>query len=143
MDRIGAVLLMVFGGFWIWQASRLALSSPEGGPGPGLLPTAMGVSILVLAALSFLRPEVERIGLPHVGRIALILVSLIGYALLLEELGYVIATALLLGFLLLAFAERRRWWQPVAAAVVSFATYYVFRILLQVPLPTDPLELVR
>jgi hypothetical protein len=50
---------------------------------------------------------------------------------------------LLLGFLLLAFAERRRWWQPVAAVVVSFATYYVFRILLQVPLPTDPLDLVR
>jgi putative tricarboxylic transport membrane protein len=143
MDRIGAVLLMVFGGFWIWQASRLAISSPEGGPGPGLLPTAMGVSVLVLAALNFLRPEVEQIALPHVGRIALILVSLIGYALLLEELGYVIATALLLGFLLLAFAERRRWWQPVAAVVVSFATYYVFRILLQVPLPTDPLDLVR
>jgi putative tricarboxylic transport membrane protein len=143
MDRIGAVLLMVFGGFWIWQAGRLAISSPEGGPGPGLLPTAMGISVVVLAALSFLRPEVERIALPHVGRIALILVSLIGYALLLEELGYLIATALLLGFLLLAFAERRRWWQPVAAVVVSFATYYVFRILLQVPLPTDPLDLVR
>ena len=143
MDRIGAVAMMAFGGFWIWQAGRLALRSPEGGPGPGLLPTAMGVLIITMAAISFLRPEVSRIELPYFRRIAIILASLIGYAVLLEPLGYVVATAILLGFLLLAFAEQRRWWQPISAVAVSFATYYVFRILLSVPLPPDPLDLIR
>ena len=143
MDRVGAVLLMVFGAFWIWQASRLSARTGDAGPGPAVLPTALGVMIVVLAVISFLRPEVGRIELPHFGRIAVILVSLIGYAIILEPLGYVVSTALLLGFLLVAFAERRRWWQPISAVAVSFATYYAFRILLAVPLPPDPLDLLR
>lgn len=144
MDRIGAVMLVVFGSFWVWQASRLAFSSPDGGtPGPGLLPTTLGVMIVVLAAISFLRPEVRRIDVPYFHRIAAILASLMGYAVLLEPLGYVVATTLLLGFLLVAFAERRQWWQPVSAFAVSFGTYYIFRILLSVPLPPDPLDLLR
>ena len=143
MDRIGAVGMMAFSGFWIWQGSRLALRTPEGTPGPGLLPTAMAVLIIAMAAISLLRPEVRHIELPYFRRIAIILASLVGYAVLLEPLGYVVSTAILLGFLLLAFAEQRRWWHPVSALAISFVTYYVFRILLAVPLPPDPLELVR
>ena len=143
MDRIGAVMLILFGAFWVWQASRLSARSADAGPGPGVLPTALGVIIIVLALISFFRPEVERIALPHLGRIAVILASLIGYALLLEPLGYVASTALLLAFLFIAFAEQRKLWQPVAAVALSFGTYYVFRILLSVPLPPDPLDLVR
>jgi putative tricarboxylic transport membrane protein len=143
MDRIGAGALLLFGGFWVWQAGRLSLSTPDGAPGPGLLPTALGVMILALAATSFLRPEIGRIELPYFRRIAVILASLIGYALLLEPLGYVAATTVLLAFLLVAFAERRRWWQPMSALAVSLGTYFVFRILLSVPLPPDPLDLLR
>jgi putative tricarboxylic transport membrane protein len=143
MDRVGAALLMAFGAFWLWQANSLAMVGRDGGPGPGLMPAALGALIVVLAAISFARPEVRRIEVPHVGRIGLILASLIGYALLLEPLGYVVATALLLALLLVAFAERRSWWQPASAVVVSVGTYYVFRILLAVPLPPDPLDLVR
>jgi len=86
---------------------------------------------------------VERIELPNIQRILIILATLAGYALLLNPLGYVIATALLLGVLLVAFAERKHWWQPVAAIGISLATYAIFRLLLSVPLPPDPLELVR
>ncbi len=143
MDRIGAVGMMAFAGFWIWQGSRLALRTPEGTPGPGLLPTAMGVLIVAMAAISFLRPEVRHVELPYFRRIAIILASLVGYAIQLEPLGYVVATALLLAFLLIAFADRRRWWQPLSALAISFATYFIFRILLSVPLPPDPLDLVR
>jgi putative tricarboxylic transport membrane protein len=143
MDRIGAVLLMAFGTFWIWHGSRIQARSVDAGPGPAVLPVALGVMIVVLAAVSFLRPEVPRIELAHFSRIALILAALVGYALLLEPLGYVVTTAALLAFLLIALAERRAWWQPVSAVAVSFATYYIFRILLQVPLPPDPLDLLR
>jgi putative tricarboxylic transport membrane protein len=143
LDRIGAVMLMVFGAFWVWHASRLTARSADAGPGPSVLPTALGVLMVVLAAISFVRPEIERIELPNLGRIALIFGSIVGYALLLEPLGYVVATAVLLAFLLVAFAERRAWWQPAAAVAISLGTYYVFRILLSVPLPPDPLDLLR
>ena len=141
MDRIGAVAMLLFGLFWAWMATGYAMQTRDGNPGPGLLPLALGVSIAVLAAVNFLRPDVRHLELPQFRRILLILGALVGYALLLELVGYVVATALLLGFLLIVLGERFRWWQPVAAVGVSLATYYVFRIVLGLPLPPGLLEL--
>jgi putative tricarboxylic transport membrane protein len=143
MDRIGAVAMLLFGVSWAWIGSGYPMSSRDGGPGAGVLPTALGVIIAALAAASFFRPDVDRIALPQLSRILVILGALVGYALLLDPLGYVIATALLLGVLLMAFAEKKHWWQPVAAVAISFGTYAIFRLFLTVPLPPDPLELVR
>ena len=143
MDRIGAVAMLLFGIFWAWVGSRYPMVSRDGGPGAGVLPTALGLIIAALALASFFRPEVERLELPHLGRILIILGALAAYALLLEPVGYVVATALLLGVLLMAFAERKHWWQPVAAVGISFFTYAIFRLMLSVPLPPDPLDLVR
>ena len=143
MDRIGAVAMFLFGVFWAWVGMRYPMVSRDGGPGAGVLPTALGVIIAALALASFFRPDVDRIALPQIGRILVILAALVGYALLLDPLGYVIATALLLGVLLMAFAEKKHWWQPVAAIAISFGTYAIFRLFLTVPLPPDPLELVR
>ena len=143
MDRIGAAAMLLFGLFWAWVGSGYSMTSRDGGPGAGVLPTALGIIIAALALASFFRPEVDRIALPQIGRILIILGALAAYAFLLEPVGYLIATALLLGVLLMAFAERRQWWQPVAAIAISFGTYAVFRLLLSVPLPPDPLELVR
>ncbi len=102
MDRIGAVAMFLFGVFWAWVGSGYSMTSRDGGPGAGVLPTALGVIIAALALASFFRPEVDRIKLPQFGRILIILGALAGYALLLEPLGYVVATALLLGVLLMA-----------------------------------------
>jgi putative tricarboxylic transport membrane protein len=142
MDRIGAVAMFLFGVFWAVVGSRYPMTSRDGGPGAGVLPTALGVIIAALALASFFRPEVERIKLPHIGRILIILGALAGYALLLNPLGYVITTALLLGVLLMSFAEKKHWWQPVVAIAIAFGTYAIFRLMLGVPLPPDPLELV-
>src|SRR5688572_1649275 len=120
MDRIGAVAMLLFGLVWVWIGSGYAMQSRDGGPGAGVLPTALGAIIAVLALISFFRPEVDRIELPNIRRILVILATLAGYALLLNPLGYLISTALLLGVLLMAFAERRHWWQPAAAIAVSF-----------------------
>ena len=141
MDRIGAIAMLLFGLFWSWMATGYAVQTRDGNPGPGLLPLALGVVIVVLAAVSFLRPEVRHIELPQFRRILLILGSLVVYALLLELVGYVVATALLVGFLLIVLGERFRWWQPVMAVGVSLATYYVFRVVLGLPLPPGLLEL--
>lgn len=141
MDRIGAVAMLLFGLFWAWMATGYAMQTRDGNPGPGLLPLALGVLIIVLALISFLRPDVRHIELPHLRRILLILGGLVVYALLLEFAGYVVATTLLLGFLLIVLGERFRWWQPVTAVGVALATYYVFRIVLGLPLPPGLLEL--
>ena len=141
MDRIGAVAMIAFGLFWAWMATGYAMQTRDGNPGPGLLPLFLGLAIVLLAAISFARPSIRHIELPQFRRILFILCSLIAYALVLELVGYVVATALVLGFLLVVLGERFRWWQPVTAIGVSLATYYVFRILLGLPLPPGLLEL--
>ena len=141
MDRIGAVAMLLFGLLWSWMATSYAMQTRDGNPGPGLLPLALGVMIVLLAAINFIRPDVRHIELPQFRRILFILGALIGYALVLELSGYVLATALLLAFLLIVLGERFRWWQPIAAGGVSLATYYVFRVLLGLPLPPGLLEL--
>jgi putative tricarboxylic transport membrane protein len=143
LDRIGAVVMMLFGAFWVVVGSGYSMQSRDGGPGPGVMPVALGVGVAILAAISFLRPEVRRIELPNLRRILIILAALVVYAVLLDPLGYVIATTLLLALLLIGFADRRHWWQPTAALAISVSTYAIFRLLLSVPLPPDPLELVR
>ena len=144
MDRIGAVLLFAFGAFMAYQANRLPMRDVmTGAMGPGFLPLVLGVGIAALAAVSFLRPEVERIAMPHVGRILLLLLALIGYAVGLDRLGYVVTTFAMLAIMFVALAERGRAWLVALAAVVTVGSYYVFRILLQVPLPPDPLDLWR
>lgn len=128
MDRIGALVRFVFGAVWVWIGIGYSRQSRDGGPRAGVLPTALGVIIMALAALGFARREARQIELPYLPRILLIFASLIAYAALLGPLGYVVSTALLLGALLLAFAERRHWWQPVAAVGVSFTPYALFRL---------------
>lgn len=143
MDRIFAAGLLLFGVFWAWQGSRLQMVAGDGGPGPGVLPTALGLLIAALAVVNLLRPELERVEFPNRRRVLLVLGSLIAYAALLEPLGYVLTTFLFLAVLLMALAERRRWWQPVSALAVSLGTYALFRLVLAVPLPPDPFDLVR
>lgn len=143
MDRYASAALALLGIWLAYQASQLPLRDLTAGPGPGFLPLIIGLAMAVLGGIGFLRPEIERIETPHLGRILIILASLIGYALLLEPLGYVATTLLMLGFLLWVLGEHRRELLMALAAVVTFGSYYVFRILLQVPLPPDPFDLWR
>ena len=67
-------------------------------------------------------------------RVVLTLAAIVGYTLLLESLGYILATLLLLGSLLVLL--RQRVVVTVAVAVVgAVGTYTLFHTWLKVPLP--------
>jgi putative tricarboxylic transport membrane protein len=72
-------------------------------------------------------------------RIALVLVSVVFYALLLGRLGFLITATLLLSILFAAFGVRRARILPLAA-VVTLAIHFAFYTLLRVPLPWGLLE---
>lgn len=143
MDRLGAALLFAFGLFWAYHASRLPMHEMSAAPGPGVLPLALGAGIAALSLVEILRPEVRRVEVPHLGRVLVILAALVAYALLLERLGFVATTFLVLAALFLAFAEHGRGWLLALSAAIAVGTYFAFRILLKVPLPPDPLDLWR
>lgn len=138
-----AAAFSLLGLFLTYQALRLPFRSLDGGPGPGLLPTGLGVLLLILAGFALVQSRHERVAFGNLRRIGIMVGSVALYAATLEWLGFVLATAIMVVALLLTFNERRR--APLAALGVAgtLATYALFSGALKVPLPADPWGLWR
>jgi len=116
-------------------------------PGPGFFPLVMGLvlgifSVLILVQAKKERTEPVRFWAPDANKrgIALTFLFILVYALLLERAGF-IATTILFFLLVSRFVCGHRWRTAVFFAVVtSFATYFVFSILIHAPLPVGIVE---
>jgi putative tricarboxylic transport membrane protein len=112
-------------------------------PGPGLMPFALGTILCLLALCKLvgetrsgnreegpiIKAQVHVGGRGDVGRIAGITLTLLIYALLLEVLGYIVTTFLVMAFLF-RFAGYRGW--PLIllyAAIIAGVTYFGFTYL--------------
>jgi hypothetical protein len=115
----------------------------ESQPGAGVYPTLVGALVLVsalgLGIESALRPPgrvVEWPSGPARRRVLAILLPTVGYVLLLPWLGHPLAATLLLLAVLNVMGMRKHWALKLAvAAAIGLASYYVFGVLLGVPLP--------
>jgi putative tricarboxylic transport membrane protein len=145
-DRIGAVLLLLFGVWFAAVALRNYKYWTATGPGSGFFPFWLGLAMAVLAALLLVRAARETEPgadwLPR-GRGAVrflgVLAGAVAFLVLMPWLGMAATTVLfLVGILRLL--ERHSWPASVAialaAAVVNWA---VFAWWLQVPFPTGVL----
>jgi putative tricarboxylic transport membrane protein len=140
-DRLsGALLLLVAVGVG-YESSKLPLGQLSL-PGPGFQPfwTSVVLGILSLALIVEASVHRSKAGqtlwpLPAaVGKAIAVMAALVGYALVLDRVGYLVATSLLLALLLVL--GRQRW--PIVAGVAlvsALASYWVFAVWLQVPLP--------
>jgi putative tricarboxylic transport membrane protein len=126
---------------------RLSLGSWRD-PGPGFVPLLSGVVLGSLACIHFIqstlrkRETTREIGqLPERWKtLIFIYLSLLAYVFLLEPLGFLPATFLLLIFLFRA-AEPRRWAVVIGeSAIVSLITYVIFDVLLKSQLPKGILD---
>jgi putative tricarboxylic transport membrane protein len=141
---IGALLLLGFGIGVGWEAWKLGIgtvSQPEAGFFPFWSGTALVLFTGVLAIKSLCRTETKSSGDRTFwqdiawGKILLVVVALLVYAFLLEPIGYLITTTLIMIFLFMAI-EPQRWYKAVAWSVaVSVLTYALFKVWLQVQLP--------
>jgi len=127
--------LFAFSLFVLWESLRVGLGTLNK-PGSGFLPFCAGV---ILASLSLmlvyqgwgLRKSQKPLSL----RVILALASLFVYSLVLETLGFMVATFLLVG-IFFRLGERRRWWVLLGMSVsVALLTYLIFGVLLQVYFP--------
>ncbi len=128
---LGGILLAIAG----W---RLDLGTSKL-PGPGFFPLLIACTMGGLGVWLFLRPGSEEKSVsPESSRwsaLAIALVSIFGYTMVLNELGYLVSTFALLT-VQLRWVEKQSWstalWTAVIASAVSLV---VFRVLLKVPLP--------
>jgi hypothetical protein len=121
--------------FVLWESLRAGLGTLHK-PGSGFFPFCAGV---VLAALSLmlvyqgwgLRKSQNPLSL----RVILSLASLFVYSLVLETLGFMVATFFLVG-IFFRLGERRRWWVLLGMSVsVALLSYLIFGVLLHVYFP--------
>jgi len=137
-DRWIGVLFALFSSYICVESVRLGLGSFQQ-PGPGFISfcaaVILGALSLALVFLAFFGRTIERETWHNQGQIVMVFLAILGFALLLEWLGFVLTAFLLIGFLLKA-VERRGWGFSVGVAlVVAGASYVVFDVWLSAQLP--------
>jgi len=119
----------------LWESLRLGLGTATE-PGPGFLPFCAG-AILAVLSLAFVYTGwgFRKSQQPHSRRVIVALVSVFVYSLVLNYLGFIIATFLLVA-ILFHLGEPRRWWVTLTmSALVTFVGYFFFGTMLQVFFP--------
>lgn len=137
-----AVVLVAVGLTVFWQTAGLARLDTGSDPGAAGYPRLVAGCLLVLAvAVGFQRgsgePAPSSAGALRVAGAVLLVV---GYALLLEPLGYLVATAGFLVGVMALMGLGRSWSLLVVPVVFGLGVYLLFATVFGVPLPRGPVE---
>jgi putative tricarboxylic transport membrane protein len=118
-------------------------------PGPGFFPLFGGLVLGIFSVILFLRSvlvkskPVDSKVKEETGKPLLLIYAVVGlvvYTFILEPVGYILSTFLLLVFFLKLFEQKRWWVEIVTAGIISSASYILFAVLLKSELPEGILE---
>ncbi|MGX9706813.1 tripartite tricarboxylate transporter TctB family protein [Laceyella tengchongensis] len=143
-DRYASVVFLLIGIFFIVESRAFSTAAYGSGVGPDLFPTCLGIIMVLLSIRLFYEtfkypPGNDKKAKLDWKRFGTLLIAAIGYALILEWIGYVLSTFL---FLLIGFQtmERGKWLKStVISALFSGGVYYAYVHVLQGTLPAFPL----
>lgn len=140
---------LVISGFWLVLSLSLAIESHRLGlstgnrPGPGFFPFGAAAAIGILAGFRLVKnfrrraaAEVaESAGSGEVHLVLAVIAGMVAYVFLLDVLGFLLCTFLLIGFYLKVVAARP--WRVSAsfAAAVALVSHLFFDVLLNAQLP--------
>ena len=138
-DVVVAALALALGAVAIFESAKLPLGTIRN-PGEGFFPWWTSVVIVLLALVLLTqaltsRPSANQQAPGRIAKVTALLLVLAAYTFLLDSLGYLLCTFLLVLFMLRA-TDTQRW--PVAlsmALLTAVGSYVVFAIWLSVPLP--------
>ncbi|MBI4246673.1 MAG: tripartite tricarboxylate transporter TctB family protein [Candidatus Rokubacteria bacterium] len=142
-DVVAAAAMLLFAAAATVESARLLPYGVVRNPGPGFFPWWLALTLGTLSLTRLVhsllpgRAGHEGAG-GQVGKVVALLAVLGVYALVLDLIGYPIATFLLVLFML-RVTERHRW--PLALGLALLAaggSYVVFAVWLSVPLPAGP-----
>jgi putative tricarboxylic transport membrane protein len=142
--------IMVFAGLICLESTKLSFGTP-GRPGPAFFPLGLGAALFLLSLIFVLKTALMRKGISDSARalwaglrwkqVPYTLAALLGYALLLDRLGYLICTWVLMTYLFWGKGAKRKGIAILGAMMVSVMSYMIFRGILKVRLPLGPLRL--
>ena len=110
-------------------------------PGPGLWPIVISAFMLTLAALLVMKsikmPAEKNVDVPMwnegTKRVYITMGILFAYTLVLEFLGFIIATTIMEAIFIQWFAKKKPWITAIISLVVTLVIYVVFQYVLNVP----------
>jgi putative tricarboxylic transport membrane protein len=137
-DIIGSLFCILLGGAVMIGSARLRLGTP-GEPQPGFFPFMAAVILFGLALILLIQALRGRGGktgaFGELWRPVILIIGLFVYSVVLDFLGYVLAT-LILSVVILRVLETKTWWKLAAVSLVlSIGTYLLFDRVLGVELP--------
>ena len=142
-ERVAACVLLSFGLIALEEARKLRFGSIAQ-PGPGFFPVVLAAAFCVVCVVLVVGAFRAHDGGPAPGerlgwsQIAATMAALFVYAFVLERVGFVAATFVLLLFLFKAL-QGQRWSVAVGGSLLSaLLTYLVFKVWLNVQLPAGP-----
>jgi putative tricarboxylic transport membrane protein len=139
LERINGLVVLCIGILILWQGKGLSFGSPHA-PGAGFFPALIGVILIVLALVLIVRGDKGtegggRLSASSITRVLGVFAALLAYFLLLEYLGFVVVSFLLMAFFFL-WVARQRWYVALSSAVLCIGLAYVlFDVLLKSSLP--------
>ena len=139
---IVAAVALALGAVAVFESSKLAFGTINS-PGPGFFPWWTSALIVLLALVLMVQAptnsSVANAGPGRIAKVVLLLIVLSAYTFLLDSLGYLICTFLLVLFMLRAL-DPQRWTVALGMAMITaFGSYVVFAVWLGIPLPRGPL----
>jgi uncharacterized membrane-anchored protein len=139
-EIVGGLVCGLFAVLWIATALGLPYLG-DYAPGSGFLPLWLGVCLLVLSAIhvvSCLRAPVAGPPAGHWRKVVAVTLGLVVCVVVIETLGFVVAVAAYLLFLL-RVVEKESWRTSLGVTLGAIAVLFgVFRLWLHVPLPKGP-----
>ena len=113
-----------------------------GVPGPGLWPTVISVAVLICSALLMYRSLKTKddndteiaLWTPGTKRVYITMIILVIYAIILEPLGFLLATTAMQFVFIQWFAKKKWYITLIISAAVTVVVYLAFNYLLNVPL---------
>jgi hypothetical protein len=141
-DRISALFFVGLSLFICEQSVVIGLGTPDT-PGSGLLSFGAGAGIGILALWLLIQAfrskkthdEVQGDGTFRWGKFLLVCISLFGYGLVVNWLGFVLTTFIVV-FVLFHLLESKKWWLIVIeAALIAIGNYLFFVVWLGLSLP--------
>jgi hypothetical protein len=134
-DLKSGLLLLAFSAVVLYESLRIGLGTPAK-PGSGFLTFCAAVVLIGLSLFLIHRGwNVREAKMTHSRKVILALAVLIVYSLVLDSLGFIVATFLAVAALF-GLQTSRPWWVVLAlSALVTLSAYVVFGVLLQVFFP--------
>lgn len=151
--RIAAVAIVLGAAVVLFDAIRIAADGGFGPQQPGFFPMIVGVGLMAFG-LAFLiratvRPDSDLVAKAakehadmHWRTLWIVIVGLVIYAVVLDPLGYIVATSIFFVATAWVAGSRKLLRDVIVAVLFSAAVYFGFTELLGVRLPAGLLELV-